>query len=175
MQEEVAAEPEGDGLPSVLTMQQAGPTPEEMNAIVDSFNETQPGIVVQIDYVSYDALHDKIVTSMASSAPAYDVIPLIWYAELPIRATSGMSPTSSATKRSPIFDSPGSSTVWPHHGMPWLLDAKPLLLSEALLEAVTPRAPGKSWSPNRKPSRNRALSSILSSGPGPGRAFIKTW
>ena len=53
----------------VLTMEQAGPTSDEMNAIVEEFNKANPNVQVQIDYVSYDALHDKITTAMASTPP----------------------------------------------------------------------------------------------------------
>ncbi|NLF65561.1 MAG: extracellular solute-binding protein [Chloroflexi bacterium] len=149
--EEVAAEPEGEQVTvRVLTMQQAGPTPEEMNAIVDSFNETQPGIVVQIDYVSYDALHDKIVTSMASSPPAYDVILVddIWYAEF---ADSGylwdVTDLVGDETISNIFDSAwGISTVDGRiYGMPWLLDAKYFFYNEALLSEAGFDAPPRTW------------------------------
>ncbi len=72
----------------VLTMEQAGPTVDEMNAIVAEFNKANPNIKVEIEYVAYDALHDKITTAMASTPPAYDVFLVddIWYAEF---ATSG--------------------------------------------------------------------------------------
>ena len=67
----------------VLSMEQAGPTVDEMNSIVAEFNKANPTINVQIEYVSYDALHDKITTAMASEPPAYDVFLVddIWYAE----------------------------------------------------------------------------------------------
>ena len=54
-----------------------------MNAIVAEFNEANPDIKVEIEYVAYDALHDKITTAMASNPPAYDVFLAddIWYAE----------------------------------------------------------------------------------------------
>lgn len=77
------AKPTGPVTVRVLTMEQAGPTVDEMNAIVDEFNAANPDIKVEIEYVSYDALHDKITTAMASNPPAYDVFLAddIWYAE----------------------------------------------------------------------------------------------
>src|SRR3990172_7767091 len=77
-------QPAGPVTIKVLTMQQAGPTVDEMNAIVAEFNKANPNIKVEIEYVSYDALHDKITTAMASSPPAYDVFLMddVWYAEM---------------------------------------------------------------------------------------------
>jgi multiple sugar transport system substrate-binding protein len=76
-------QPAGPVTVRVLTMEQAGPTVDEMNAIVDEFNKANPDIKVEIEYVAYDALHDKITTAMASNPPAYDVFlgDDIWYAE----------------------------------------------------------------------------------------------
>src|SRR5689334_18827533 len=67
----------------VLTMQQAAMTPEEMQSVADEFNAANPGIKVELEFVSYDALHDKIVTSMATNPPPYDAIlsDVIWYPE----------------------------------------------------------------------------------------------
>jgi len=68
---------------TVLAMEQAGPTVEEMNTIVEEFNKANPNVNVTIDYVAYDALHDKITTALASTPPAYDVFLVddIWFAE----------------------------------------------------------------------------------------------
>src|SRR4030066_1198434 len=76
-------QPAGPVTIKVLTMEQAGPTVDEMNAIVGEFNKSNPNIKVEIEYVSYDALHDKITTAMASTPPAYDVFLVddIWHAE----------------------------------------------------------------------------------------------
>ena len=52
----------------VLAMEQAGATVEEMNSIVKEFNEKNPNVSVQIDYVAYDALHDKIVMERTYNA-----------------------------------------------------------------------------------------------------------
>src|SRR3989304_3574861 len=80
-----ASQPQADGPKTlrVLAMQQAGPTPDEMNAIVAKFNAANPNVTVEMAYVSYDALHDKIVTAMSTNPPAYDIVLVddIWYAE----------------------------------------------------------------------------------------------
>ncbi len=134
----------------VLTMQQAGPTPEEMNAIVAKFNESNPGVKVAIDYVSYDALHDKIATSMATNPPAYDVILVddIWYAEF---AKNGYlwDVTSKVTKetKDSIFAAAWDITTvnGVTYGMPWLLDEKYFFYNEKMLADAGIAAPPKTW------------------------------
>ena len=67
------AKSSGPATVKVLAMEQAGPTVDEMNSIVAEFNKTNPNTKVVIEYVSYDALHDKIATAMAANPPSYDL------------------------------------------------------------------------------------------------------
>lgn len=134
----------------VLTMQQAGPTPEEMNAIVEEFNKANPNINVEIEYVSYDALHDKITTAMASSPPAYDVFLMddVWYAEM-AKAGYVADVTSKITQdmRDKIFPSSWDITTVNGvvYGMPWLLDTKYFFYNEKLLNEAGFTAPPATW------------------------------
>ncbi|MGB9585949.1 MAG: ABC transporter substrate-binding protein, partial [Anaerolineales bacterium] len=67
----------------VFGMDQAAMTPEEMKAIADEFMQKNPDIKVELEFAAYDAMHDKIVTAMASTPPSYDVFEVDdpWYAE----------------------------------------------------------------------------------------------
>src|SRR5512136_3420231 len=64
----------------VLTMQQAGLKPAEIDQIAREFEAKNPDIKVVMEYVGYDYVHDKIVTGMAATPPAYDaaMIDVIW-------------------------------------------------------------------------------------------------
>jgi len=134
----------------VLSMEQAGPTVEEMNAIVAEFNELHPDIEVVIDYVSYDALHDKITTAMASTPPAYDVFLVddIWFSEF---AEAGyiwdVSDKITDDMKENIFEAAwGISTVnGKVYGMPWLLDEKYFYYNEELLSQAGFSAPPTTW------------------------------
>lgn len=134
----------------VLSMEQAGPTTDEMNAIVDEFNQSSPNVNVAIDYVSYDALHDKIVTAMASSPPAYDVFLVddIWYAEF---AKAGyiydVTDKLTSDMKGKIFGAAWDITTVDQHtyGMPWLLDQKYFYYNEELLNQAGFSAPPKTW------------------------------
>lgn len=134
----------------VLAMEQAGPTVEEMNAIVAEFNKTNPDIKVEIEYVAYDALHDKVTTAMASNPPAYDVFLAddIWYAEF---AKSGyvLDVTDRITEdqRKGIFPAAWDITTvgGKVYGMPWLLDEKYFFYNEDLLKQAGFDAPPATW------------------------------
>lgn len=134
----------------VLAMEQAGPTVEEMNAIVGEFNEANPNVEVIIDYVSYDALHDKITTAMASDPPAYDVFLVddIWYAEF---ADAGyvwdVSDKITPEMKENIFEAAWDITVveGKTYGLPWLLDQKYFFYNEEILNQAGISAPPKTW------------------------------
>jgi multiple sugar transport system substrate-binding protein len=134
----------------VLTMEQAGPTVDEMNAIVAEFNKANPQIKVEIEYVSYDALHDKITTAMASTPPAYDVFLVddIWYAEF-AKAGYVLDATSRITKdmRDKIFPASWEITTVNSkvYGMPWLLDEKYFFYNEDMLKQAGFTAPPATW------------------------------
>ena len=56
----------------VLTMDQAGLKPAEIDQIARDFEALNPDIKVVMEYVPYDNVHDKIVTGMAATPPGYD-------------------------------------------------------------------------------------------------------
>jgi multiple sugar transport system substrate-binding protein len=143
-------QPAGPVTIRVLSMEQAGPTTEEMNSIVGEFNQANPNVKVEIEYVSYDALHDKITTAMASSPPAYDVFLVddIWYAEF---ADKGYiwdaSDKISSDTKGKIFDAAWDITTvgGKVYGMPWLLDEKYFYYNEKLLQEAGFSAPPTTW------------------------------
>src|SRR5512146_2216126 len=66
-----------------LFMKQAGYQESDIEGITSEFKAKNPNIDIQTEYVTYEALHDKIVTAAASKAGTYDVILIdcIWPAE----------------------------------------------------------------------------------------------
>ncbi len=143
-------QPTGPATIRVLTMEQAGPTVDEMNSIVAEFNKANPDIKVEIEYVAYDALHDKITTAMASNPPAYDVFlgDDIWYAEF---AKSGyaldVTDRISKDMHDKIFPAAWDITTVSSkvYGMPWLLDEKYFFYNEELLKQAGFDAPPSTW------------------------------
>jgi multiple sugar transport system substrate-binding protein len=66
---------------NALFMQQAGYSTSDVAKMITGFNAANPGIKINTTFVTYEALHDKIVT--AAAAGTYDVvlIDVIWPAE----------------------------------------------------------------------------------------------
>src|SRR5258706_14304141 len=56
----------------VLTMDQSGLKPAEIDQIARDFEAKKPNIKVFIEYLGYDFVRDKITTGMAANPPAYD-------------------------------------------------------------------------------------------------------
>lgn len=141
---------EGPAQVRVLSMEQAGPTVEEMNAIVAEFNEGHPDVELIIEYVSYDALHDKITTAMVADPPAYDVMLVddIWFAEFAEAGyiwdvTDKITPEMNAD----IFEAAWGIPTYEGkvYGMPWLLDEKYFFYNEDLLSQAGFSAPPTTW------------------------------
>jgi len=134
----------------VLTMQQAAMTNDEMNAVADEFMAANPNIKVEMEFVSYDALHDKFTTAMATNPPPYDVVmvDVIWYTEF-VKAGYLADVTDKITSdmRDGVFD-----TAWnvvtrddKAYGMPWLLDTKYLYYNTDMLKQADFDNPPKTW------------------------------
>ncbi|HEY5158220.1 MAG TPA: extracellular solute-binding protein, partial [Anaerolineales bacterium] len=134
----------------VLTMDQAGLKPAEIDQIARDFEVANPDIKVNMEYVGYDYVHDKIVTGMAATPPAYDaaMIDVIWPDEfikngylldvtsrVTVDMKSGMFPASwnGVTRNGKIY------------GMPWLMDVKYFMYNKDMLQKAGISAPPKTW------------------------------
>ncbi len=134
----------------VLAMDQAALTPEEMNSIADEFMKANPTIKVEVEYAAYDALHDKILTSMAANPPAYDVIAVDdpWYAEF---AKAGyladVSSRITPDMRQKVFKTAWDVTTVDGvvYGLPWLLDQKYFFYNKKMLADAGFNEPPKTW------------------------------
>jgi multiple sugar transport system substrate-binding protein len=134
----------------VLTMQQAAMTTDEMDSVAKEFMAANPDIKVEMEYVSYDALHDKFVTAMATNPPPYDVVmvDVVWYTEF-VKAGYLADVTEKITPdmQQGVFD-----TAWnvvtvdsKRYGMPWLLDTKYFYYNQDILKQAGFDAPPKTW------------------------------
>lgn len=134
----------------VLTMQQAGYPVEVMNEIAAKFMADHPDIKVELDFVAYEALHDKIATSMATTPPAYDVMLIddIWYAEF-AKADYLLDVSSRVTeeKRTGTFQSGWEiSTVnGVTYGLPWGIDGMYFYYNEKMLKEAGFDNPPTTW------------------------------
>lgn len=134
----------------VLTMDQAGLKPAEIDQIVKDFEAKNPDIKVTMEYVGYDSVHDKIVTGMAAKPPAYDaaMIDVIWPDEF-IKAGYLLDVTSRVTAdmKNNMFPASwnGVTRNGKIYGMPWLMDVKYFMYNKDILQKAGIAAPPKTW------------------------------
>lgn len=134
----------------LIGMQQAGMTPEEMNAVVREFETQHPNVRIEATYVAYDALHDKLVTSISPARPAYDIILVddIWF---PKFAEAGW--LLDVTDRIPpelagdVFPAAWDIVTYNGRrwGLPWLLDQKYFFYNTEILEQAGISKPPSTW------------------------------
>ena len=134
----------------ILTQDQAGMKPAEIDQIARDFEASNPDIKVVMEYVGYDYIHDKIVTGMAAKPPAYDasMIDVIWPDEF-IKNGYLLDVTSRVTSdmTSGIFPASwnGVTRNGKVYGMPWLMDTKYFMYNKQMLTAAGFNDPPKTW------------------------------
>ena len=134
----------------LLTMDQAGLKPAEIDQIARDFEAQNPDIKVNMEYVAYDSVHDKIVTGMAAKPPAYDaaMIDVIWPDEF-IKAGYLLDVTNRVTPdmKANIFPASwnGVTRNGKVYGMPWLMDVKYFMYNKDMLQKAGITNPPTTW------------------------------
>jgi multiple sugar transport system substrate-binding protein len=135
---------------NALFMKQAAYSEDDIRAMTTDFEKANPGIKVNLEFVPYEALHDKIVAAHGAGGAGYDVVlfDVIWPAEF---AKNGF--LQDVTSRIPgdesaqVFDGAWSTVTYEDKrwGMPWILDTKYLFYNKAMLEKAGIKAPPRTW------------------------------
>jgi|TARA_R110001632_G_scaffold131184_2_gene245408 multiple sugar transport system substrate-binding protein len=143
---------------NALFMSQAAYSEEDVKAMVTTFEENNSGITVELEFVPYEALHDKIITSAAAGDSGYDVVlyDVVWPAEF---AEGGF--LTDLTSRVPknvgnkIFDGAWTTVTYNDriYGMPWILDTKYLFFNRELLAQAGIETPPTTWAEVMEQSR----------------------
>ncbi len=134
----------------ILTMDQAGLKPAEIDQIARDFEAQNPDIKVSMEYVSYDNVHDKIVTGMAANPPGYDaaMLDVIWPDEF-IKSGYLLDVTNRVTPqmKADIFPAAwnGVTRSGKAYGMPWLMDVKYFMYNKDMLQKAGITAPPTTW------------------------------
>lgn len=117
----------GKGKIRALFMKQAGYSEENIKEMTAAFQKANSGIKVTADFVSYEALHDKIVA--AAPAGTYDVvlIDVIWPAEFGSKKI--VADVSDRWPDDWKANMLGGAVATPQYdgafyGVPWILDTK---------------------------------------------------
>lgn len=132
---------------NALFMKQAGYQEEDIIAGTRDFQNAHPEINVNLTFVPYEQLEEKIITS--AQAGSYDVV----LSDGPFTAKFAQAgivkavPALSAADAKDIFEGALSSTLYKgkSYGMPWLNDSKYLFYNKKILKAAGFANPPKTW------------------------------
>jgi multiple sugar transport system substrate-binding protein len=133
-----------------LFMKQASYSEDDVRAMTSDFEKANPGVKVNLEFVPYEALHDKIVAAAGAGAQGYDVVlfDTIWPAEFAkngfLQDVTGRIAADDSAK---IFDGAWSTVTYEDKrwGMPWILDTKYLFYNKDMLAKAGIAAPPKTW------------------------------
>ncbi|MFN4010065.1 MAG: extracellular solute-binding protein [Pannonibacter sp.] len=135
---------------NALFMSQAAYSEADIKAMTADFEKANPGVKVALEFVPYEALHDKIVAASGAGADGYDVVlfDVIWPAEFATRGfLADVSDRIPADATAKIFDGAWTTVEYDgkRYGMPWILDTKYLFYNEDMLKQAGIANPPKTW------------------------------
>ena len=135
---------------NALFMSQAAYSEADIRSMTNDFQKGNPGIKVKLEFVPYEALHDKIVAANGAGGAGYDVVlfDVIWPAEfVKNKMLTDVTKLVPADQAKQVF--PGAWTTVSYGGklwgMPWILDTKYLFFNKEMLKKAGFNAPPKTW------------------------------
>ena len=135
---------------NALFMTQAAYSENDIRAMTQEFQKAHPDVQVNLEFVPYEALHDKIVAARGAGGNGYDVVlfDAIWPAEFTkFDLLQDVSSRISADEKAQIFPGAMNTVVFNGKtlGMPWILDTKYLYYNKAMLEKAGITTPPQTW------------------------------
>ena len=126
----------GSGTLNALFMNQAAYSETDIKSMTEQFQKQNPGIKVNLTFVAYEALHDKIVA--AAPAGTYDtvLVDVIWPAEFASKKMIvDVTDRFPESERSKIFAGALKTTEYDgqYYGVPWILDTKYFFYNKKML------------------------------------------
>ncbi len=133
-----------------LFMSQAAYSEENIQDMTAEFEAANPGITVEMEFVPYEALHDKVVAASGAGDNGYDVVlfDVIWPAEFAERGfLMDVSDRIPADLTNQIFDGAWTTVEYQgkRFGMPWILDTKYMFYNREMLAEAGFDAPPATW------------------------------
>jgi multiple sugar transport system substrate-binding protein len=135
---------------NALFMKQAAYSEDDIRNMTTAFEQANPGIKVNLEFVAYEALHDKIVAAQGAGGSGYDVVlyDVIWPAEFAKHGfLTDVTSRIPADETAKVFDGAWSTVSYDDKrwGMPWILDTKYLFYNKEMLKKAGIAAPPKTW------------------------------
>ena len=135
---------------SALFMSQAAYSESDVRAMTADFEKAHPDIHVNLEFVPYEALHDKIVAARGAGSNGYDVVLFddMWPAEFSkFNMLKDVTSDFTPELKSKIFAGALNTVTWKdkQYGMPWILDTKYLYYNKAMLAKAGITTPPQTW------------------------------
>src|ERR1700761_8741673 len=132
-----------------LFMSQAGYSEADVRAMTAAYVKMHPDVTINLEFVPYESLHDKILLSKGS-ANGYDVVlyDVIWPAEFAHKhILQDVSDRITPEMKSGIEPGAWTTVTYEDHeyGLPWLLDSKFLYYNKAILAKAGIATVPKTW------------------------------
>ncbi len=135
---------------NALFMKQAAYSDADVQAMTAEFEKSHPGVKINLEFVPYEALHDKIVASVAAGARGYDVVlfDVIWPAEFSENGVL-LDITNRISKDviNAVWAGAWTTVMYKdrYYGLPWILDTKYLFYNKEMMGKAGFTAPPKTW------------------------------
>lgn len=151
---------------NALFMSQAAYSESDVRSMTSDFEKAHPDIKVNLEFVPYEALHDKIVAARGAGSNGYDVVLFddMWPAEFSkFNMLKDVTPLISADEKAKVFDGAWSTVSWNNKqwGMPWILDTKYLYYNKAMLAKAGITTPPTTWQQVMEQSQTLKEKSIV--------------
>jgi multiple sugar transport system substrate-binding protein len=129
-------------------MKQAAYSDTDVKSMTEQFQKQNPGIKVNLTFVAYEALHDKIVA--AAPAGTYDtvLVDVIWPAEFASKKMIvDITDRFPESERSKIVAGGLKTTEYDgrYYGVPWILDTKYFFYNKKMLGEAGVNPPPDTW------------------------------
>ncbi|MFM2486266.1 extracellular solute-binding protein [Celerinatantimonas yamalensis] len=124
---------------NALFMSQAAYSQSDIKSMTQDFQKANPDIKVNLEFVPYEALHDKIVAAKGAGANGYDVVlyDVIWPAEFAkFGILKNVTQQIAPSLKDKIFKGAWTTVKYAdkYWGMPWILDTKYLFYNKKILK-----------------------------------------
>ncbi|PLR34688.1 ABC transporter substrate-binding protein [Chimaeribacter californicus] len=135
---------------SALFMSQSAYSESDIRAMTADYEKQHPDVHINLEFVPYEALHDKIVAARGAGSHGYDVVLFddMWPAEFSrFNMLKDVSADFTPEIKSKIFTGALNTVTWKdkQYGMPWILDTKYLYYNKAMLAKAGITTPPTSW------------------------------
>lgn len=132
-----------------LFQAQAGYSEQDIRAITAAYTKAHPDIKVALEFVPYEALHDKTILAKGSSH-AYDVVlsDSVWTPEYAVNGIAeDVTARITPELRNGILSGALGSAEYKgkFYGLPWIVDSKFLFYNKAMFAKAGITAPPRTW------------------------------